>query len=87
MTRASARIGLFLELVEFVEIYAGPEPERMGNGTRCCAPTRLLLLAETGTERSVDYISERQPEFVRAALQKSGQIVIDGECGAHGRHH
>jgi len=26
-------------------------------------------------------------QLARAALQECGQIVIDGECGAHARHH
>jgi len=85
------RVGLGFEfvgeLIELVEIDPRPEPECMWNGLRCQVPTRLRLLAETGTEGPVDDIPERHSEFPRAPLQKAGQIIIDGECGAHVRHH
>jgi len=74
------------ELTELVEIDSGPEPERMRNGLRFGAPTCLRLLAETGTERQVDHILERHPEFPRASLQEAGQVVVDGECDTHGLH-
>src|SRR5258708_33318361 len=75
------------QLIELVEIDSGPEPERVRNGLRCRVPTFLRLLAEAGAERAVDDVLERQPELARAPLQETGQIVVDGECGAHERHH
>jgi hypothetical protein len=72
------------ELIELVEIDSGPEPERVRNGLRRGVPTWLRLLAETGAEGTVDDVLERQPKFARPPLQESGQIVVDGECCAHG---
>jgi hypothetical protein len=45
--------------------------------------TRLRLLAQTGAERPIDHVLERQPEFACAPLQETSQIIIDRECGAH----
>jgi len=41
------------------------------------------LLAKTGAKRPVDHVLERHPEFARAPLQKAGQVIVDGESGAH----
>src|SRR5712691_9369623 len=71
------------ELVELVDIYPGPEPERVRNGFRRRVPTRLRLRAEAGAERPVDHVLERQPELASTPLQETGQVVVDGECGAH----
>jgi hypothetical protein len=73
------------QLIELVEIDPGPEPEGMRNSFRCGALTRLRLLAETGAQRPVDHVLERQTELAGASLQEPGQIIIDGECGAHGK--
>jgi hypothetical protein len=85
------RVGLGFEfvgeLIELVEIDSRPEPEGVWNGLWRRVPTRLRLLAETGTERAIDDIPERHSKFPRATLQEAGQIVIDGECGAHIKHH
>jgi hypothetical protein len=73
------------QLIELVEIDPGTEPERMRNSFRCGALTRLRLLAETGAQGPVDHLLERQTKLARALLQERGQIIIDGECGAHGK--
>jgi hypothetical protein len=83
----SLGLELIDELIELIEIDPGPEPEGMRNGLWCGVPLRLRLLPKTGPERPIDHILERQPELTRTPFQESGQIVIDGECGAHARHH
>jgi hypothetical protein len=75
------------QLIELIEINPVPEPECVWNGFGCRMPTRFRLLAETRAERTIDHFLEGQPELARAPLQEASQIVIDGECGAHGRHH
>src|SRR5262249_47021926 len=65
----------------------GPEPERVRNGLRRAAPARFRLLAQTGAERPVDDLLERQPELVRLPLQQPRQIVIDRQGGTHAMHH
>jgi hypothetical protein len=74
------------ELIELVEIEPGPEAESVRNGLRRRVRTRRRLFAQTGAERPVDHILERQPELARTPLQQAGQIIIDCERGAHGRH-
>jgi hypothetical protein len=87
----ACRVGLGFEFVgeltELIEIDSRLEAESVRNGLRGRMPTWLCLLAETGAERPVDHVLERHPEFARAPLQESSQIVVYGECGAHGRHH
>jgi hypothetical protein len=86
----AGRIGLGFELVdeliELVEINPRPEPERVRNGFRCRALTRLCPLAETGAERPIDHVLERQPDLAGVSLQESSQIIVDGECSAHERY-
>src|SRR2546421_11067814 len=81
------RIGLGFELIdeliELVEVDAGSEPERVRNGFGGRAPTRLGPLTETGAQRAIDHILERQAEHAGPSLQEPGEIIIDGECGAH----
>jgi len=83
----TSRVGLSFELVgeliELVQIDPGPKAERVRHGLRRRVPARLALLAETGAQRPVDHILERQPEFARAPLQEPGQIIVDGEGSAH----
>jgi hypothetical protein len=85
--RISLGFELIDELIELVDINPRPQAERVRNGFRRRAQTRLRPLAETGAERPVDHVLERQPEVAGASLQKPGQIIIDGECSAHGRYH
>jgi hypothetical protein len=73
------------ELIELIQIDSGPKAERVRHGLRCRVPARLALLAKTGAERSVDHLFERQPKFARAPLQEPGQVIIDGERGAHAK--
>jgi hypothetical protein len=73
------------ELIELVEINPRPEPERVRNGFRGPALTRLRLLAEAGAESPIDHVLERQSEVAGASLEQPGQIIVDGECSAHGR--
>ena len=72
------------ELIELVEIDPGLEPESVRNGLRRRMRTRRRKLAKTDAKRSVDHVFERQTKLARAPPQKSGQIVIDSERGAHG---
>lgn len=74
------------ELIELVEINSKPESKRMWNDLRHRFPTWLCLFAETGTERPIDHIVERQPEFARSPLQDVRQIIINGEPDAHEGH-
>jgi len=48
------------QLIEPVEIDARPEPEGVWDGLRCSAATRFGLLAEAGTQCSVDNVLQRQ---------------------------
>jgi hypothetical protein len=87
----SGRIALGFEfidqLIELIEIDAGSEPERVRSDFRDGALLRPRLFAETGPERSVDSLLERQPQFSGALLQQPGNIIVDGESSAHQRHH
>ena len=87
----AGRVGLGFqfvnELVEFVEIDAGPETERTGDRTGCRAPPRFCLLAKPSAERAVDHVPEREPEIARTPPQESGDVVVYGQCGAHERDH
>jgi len=82
------RIGLGFEfvgeLVELIEIDPGLESERMRNGLRYRARTWLCPLGQTNAKCLVDHVLERQVEFAGSSLQEASQIVVDGECGAHG---
>jgi hypothetical protein len=71
------------KLIELVEIDAGPEAERVRNRFRHGVPMRFRLLAEPCAKRLVDHVLERKPELARAPLQQTGEIVVDGQGGAH----
>jgi hypothetical protein len=81
------RIGLGFELIdeliELVEIDPGSESEGVWNGFRSRPPTRLRLLAKPRAQRPVDHVLERQPELVGPLFQEPGEIIVDGERGAH----
>jgi hypothetical protein len=74
---------LVRELIELVEIDAGPEAERAGYRSHRAAPGGPGLFAEAGAKRPIHHLLERQPEFTRALLEETGQIVVDGERCAH----
>jgi hypothetical protein len=46
-----------------------------------------LVLVEAGANGPVDHVFGRHPEFAGASLEQPGQIVVDGERGAHVSHH
>jgi len=77
---------LVSKLVQLVEIDPGLEPEPVRNRFGRSMPTRSRLLAEAGAERPIDDVLERQSELACAPFQQSGQIIIDGERGAHEKH-
>jgi len=74
---------LVSELAELVEIYAGPETERVGHGLYRFATGCLGRLAEPGADGPVDSFLEWNSELARPLLQESRQIVIDGERRSH----
>ena len=78
-SRVALGLEVVHELIELVEIDPGLEPEGVRNGLR--------RRTKTGAKRSVDRVFERQTKLARAPPQKSGQIVVDSERGAHGRRH
>src|SRR5271166_4087568 len=84
--RIGLRFKLIDELIEPIEIDARPESERVRNGLRCRALSRLRLLAEPGAQCPVDHLLERQAELAGAPLQQPGQVIVDGERGAHERY-
>lgn len=71
------------ELAELVEVYAGSETERVGHRLWRLAAASLCRFAKPGTDRPVHRFLERYPELSRAFLEEPGQIVVDGQCGAH----
>lgn len=73
------------ELIELVEIDAGPKAERVRNSSRRRTTPRSRLFAETRPQRPVHNVLERQPEFACALPQQPGQIVIDGQRRPHDR--
>jgi hypothetical protein len=81
--RVPLGLKLVSQLIELVQIDPGPETECMRNGFRCRVSPRLRLLAETGAQRPVHHVLERQPKLASATLQEPGEVVIDGEGGAH----
>lgn len=85
------RVGFGLQfvskLIELVEVDSGPEAESVRNGLRRGAPARRRLLAKPGAQRSVDDILEWHSKLSRAPLQEAGQVVVDGERGAHAKNH
>ena len=72
------------KLAELVEIDARTEPERMRPGPGHGAAIRLLTLAETGANRPIDDLLERDPLLARALLQEPREVIIDGQRGSHG---
>jgi len=83
--RASCRRreGLGFELVgklpELVEIDARPAAERTRDGLGRAAATRLVDLAQAGTDRAIDGLLERDALFAGALLQEARQVIVDGE--------
>jgi hypothetical protein len=71
------------ELIELVEIDAGPEAERVRNDFRRRVLPLLRLFAETSTQRPVNHVLERHPQFPGTPLQKAGKIIVDGKSCAH----
>jgi hypothetical protein len=58
-------VGLELvdQLIELVEVDAGPEPERVGNSFHDLQLPRPRLLAEPGSQRAIDHILEWEPKL------------------------
>lgn len=75
------------QLIELVEIDPGPEPECVRNGFRRRTATQFRRFTETGAQRAIDDILEREAEFARAPFQQRRQIIVDGERSAHNPHH
>jgi len=75
------------KLAELVEIDARPEAERMRYGLGHAAAPRLPRFAEAGADRSIDGFLERDALFARTLLQEARKVIVDGERGAHSKHH
>jgi hypothetical protein len=55
-------------------------------------PRRRLVadvgsLTQTSTDCAIDGCLEGDAEFLRAPLQQSGQVIIEGQGGSHISHH
>jgi hypothetical protein len=85
--RVALGFNLISKLIELVEVDARIETEAMRDGLRCRVLPWLGICPETSAERPVDDLLERQPEFARPSLQKTGEIIINGERCAHAAHH
>jgi hypothetical protein len=75
------------ELPELVDIYARPESEGMRDRLRRGTAPRRGGLSKACAKRSINRFLERDAEFPRALLEQSGQVVVEGQGRAHGRHH
>ena len=84
--RKSFGLELISELTELVEINARPEPERVGNCFRCRAAAHGRL-AQPRTDRPIDRFLKGDTKLPRTALQKPGEVVIDGQRRSHAEHH
>jgi len=71
------------KLAELVEIDARTETERMRPGPGHGAAIRPLTLAETGANRPIDDLLERDPLLARALLQEPRKVIVDRQCCSH----
>ena len=82
--RERLRLQLVDKLPEFVEVDAGPEPERMGDRLRRRPPSGRSGLAQPGADRAIDCFLERNAEFASPFLQKPREIVVERQGRPHG---
>ncbi|HZZ59694.1 MAG TPA: hypothetical protein VFE63_00775 [Roseiarcus sp.] len=85
--RESFRLQFVGELPKLVDVDTRPETEGVRNRfRRGRSPTRRGL-AQASAKGSIESFLERDAEFPRALLEQSGQVVVEGQGRAHGRHH
>ena len=73
----SFRLQLIGELPELIEIDTRPEPERMGNRLWRGMASGRGGRADAGANRSIHRLFEGNPEFPRALLQQSREIIVE----------
>jgi hypothetical protein len=83
--RVGLRFEFVDELIELIEIDAGFEPEGVRGDFRDGPFPGLRFFTETGSQRPVDNLFERQPQFSGPSLQQPSEIIVDSECGAHSK--
>ena len=94
MRRLVTPVLLALTLVAAGIVAAAAQTSPFGRGTPSTSVERKAdapSSAATGTprlaERWFNQLQRWQSELTRAPLQNAGQIIVDGERGAHGQHH